>query len=101
MGIRRRSMFRGAYRVALLAAAAAFLAAAPSLFAQAANKQANQQPAVTTNGIPLTSGLCLLPAAAGGRHFHRRRRPAEQGHGGCPGKAARRGPKDWRRPPRS
>jgi hypothetical protein len=49
-------MFRGAYRVGLVTAAAAvFLAATPSLFAQAANKAANvQQPAVTTNGITNT-----------------------------------------------
>ena len=89
MGTRRRSIFRRASCVGL--AAAVFLAAAPLLFAQPPSKQG--QPAADRHYERHSTYFrpCLLPAAAGGRHLHRRRRPVEQGHGGGPrqGGAAR------------
>ena len=104
MGSRRCSMFRGAYRVGLVAAAAAvFLAATPLLFAQAANRQANQRsgarqslrtafqsaalgyyPQPPVGGISIDADGLLSKAAVD-----------------VQGKAARRGRRDWRRSPRS
>ena len=98
MGSRRCSMFRGATRVGIVAAMAAVVLVA----IQAANRRANQAAGAAAVVTPTTTTAGILTTAppVGGISIN-----ADGLLGKATvdalGNAARRWPRDWRRPPRT